>query len=204
VTLKVLVEAYECSPARGHAPGAAWQIVRRLARKHSLWIVTDKTQYGDEILSHVARQPEISRSCHFVFIPGRIRGQQGRYRPAIPVRATLDYRAWLRAAYDEASRLHREITFDLTHHLRGDSFREPGLLWKLPCRLFGGQWGDHRCSVAVDGVHGCPQAGCSRFEEWDYSCQIRFSRKVRLAARGAASVLAQSRWIAGCCARFLA
>ncbi|MCK4783770.1 MAG: hypothetical protein KAV87_08475, partial [Desulfobacteraceae bacterium] len=43
--LKVLVEAYECSPSQSHAPGSAWQILSRLAKLYDLWVITEETQY---------------------------------------------------------------------------------------------------------------------------------------------------------------
>ncbi len=41
---KILVEAYECSPVREHAPGAVWQTVSRLSRWFDLWVLVEETQ----------------------------------------------------------------------------------------------------------------------------------------------------------------
>lgn len=191
--VKALVEAYECSPARKHAPGSAWQIVSRLARRHELWILTEKTQYEAEVRAHLSQNPQLAERLHFTFIPRRERPPRKGARPVLPIRATLDYRGWLRRAFKVAVELHHRVDFQLTHHLRGDSFREPGLLWKLPVPFVWGPTG---------GTNGVPRGLMGAMDmrnqvlhaarNFVSACQIRFSPKVRQAARRATCVFAQS------------
>jgi glycosyltransferase involved in cell wall biosynthesis len=129
--LKVLVEAYECSPGRGHVPGSAWRIVRRLSECHDIWVLTE-ARYEKEIRENMSPTEALNGSLNFLYIPrierpGRAKG----YHSSLPIGAMLRYRQWLMRSYEVASKLRGEISFDLVHHLRADTFREPGFLWKL-------------------------------------------------------------------------
>ena len=129
---KVLVEAYECSPVRSHAPGSAWQILSRLAQWYNLWVITEETQYREDVTNYLKNNPSLAERMCFSFIPRSRKGGLSRKRPALPIREVLEHRKWLKRSFVVAKQLHSKINFDLVHHLRGDSFREPGHLWKLP------------------------------------------------------------------------
>ncbi|MBN1127121.1 MAG: glycosyltransferase family 4 protein [Sedimentisphaerales bacterium] len=129
--LRVLVEAYECSPGKSHVPGSAWQILMRLSQWFDLWILTEQTQYAADILQYVRSHPKLSSGIHFHYIPRKAVSRKHGKRPTVPVREMLAYRSWLRQAYHYAKELHFQVGFDLVHHLRADTFREPGYLWKL-------------------------------------------------------------------------
>lgn len=38
--MNILISAYACEPGKGSEPGLGWEWVRRLSRRHSLWVVT--------------------------------------------------------------------------------------------------------------------------------------------------------------------
>ena len=191
--LRVLIEAYECSPVREHAPGSAWQIVSRLARWHELWVLTEETQYADEVRSYLAGDSELQGRLHFSFIPRKEPLPQRHPRPIIPIRPTLNYRTWLKQALKVARGLHDSVGFDLCHHLRGDSFREPGFLWQLPMPFVWGPTG---------GITGVPYRLMRVMDVRSIilhvarniitAGQIRYSPTVRRAARRSACILAQS------------
>jgi len=191
--MRVLVEAYECSPAREHAPGSAWQIISRLGQWHEIWVLTEKTQYEEEVSAYLRDDPELSERLHFTFIPRRERPPRRGARPVIPIRSTLDYRDWLRRAFEVAREVHNQVGFDLAHHLRGDSFREPGFLWRLPVPFV---WGPTGGIVGVPyclmGVMGMKDRLLQTMRNLITAGQIRYSRTVRRAARKAACILAQS------------
>jgi len=105
----------------------------------------------------------------------------------------LGYREWLKRALEAGTELHAMVGFDLVHHLRGDSFREPGYLWRLPLPFVWGPTGGYR------GVPFCLMAGMdfknivlhtlrNLISEW----QFRFSARVSAAASKASSVLVQT------------
>ena len=86
---------------------------------------------------------------HFEYISRRQADGAGRQRPPLPIRETLEYRRWQKDAFERAQRLHATHRFDLAHHLRSNTFRTPGLLWKLDCPFI---WGPMGGSSGVPSV----------------------------------------------------
>lgn len=190
---KVLVEAYECSPAQSHVPGSAWQILTRLSRWYDLWIITEETQYADEVSSFLKKTPDLSDRMRFSFIPRLKPGGWGRKRPALPMREILEYRKWLKQSYKIAKTLNSKNRFDLVHHLRGNTFREPGFLWKLPVPFVWGPTGGTTCVPwrmfsALDVKGRIEHALRNVITAY----QFRFSSTVRNACRTAACIMAQT------------
>jgi glycosyltransferase involved in cell wall biosynthesis len=136
--LRVLVVSYECSPVLSHVAGSAWQIVSRLSKWHDLWVITEETQYKRDIEKFLSIYP--NSWIHFIFIKGK-KYYSAKARPIIPIRSIMGYRRWLYKAYRKAEKLHRLINFEIVHHLRGNSFREPGYCWQLPVPFIWGPMG---------------------------------------------------------------
>lgn len=191
---KILIEAYECSPARDHAPGAAWQIISRLAEWFDLWILCEQTQYAQEILMHLEEHPALAQSLHFHFIPRRKKEGFGRMRPSLPIQESLEYGKWLQEAFLAARHLHRQNSFDLVHHLRSNTFRQPGHLWKLGIPFVWGPVGGTYC-VPGGLLSGLPllSRGGYHIRNLINTLQLRYGRQVREAVRSAAYILTQTR-----------
>jgi len=190
---KVLVEAYECSPARSHAPGSAWQILSRLAQWYDLYAITEETQYRDEVTEYLKNNPVLARNMRFSFIPRLRKGGFGRKRPALPIREVLEYKNWLKRSFEVAERLHSDISFDIVHHLRGDSFRQPGYLWKLPVPFIWGPTGG-TASVPWRMLTALKSKAMAEYAVRNIvnAFQFRFSRRVRKACFTAKHILAQT------------
>lgn len=191
--LKVLVVAYECSPVRGHAPGSAWNLVTRLAQWNEVLVITEESQYRAEIEAHIQRFGALA-ALSFEFIPSGGRGYQGT-RPVLPFKSLWLYRRWLRAAYRKASELHAARGFNVVHHLRGNSFREPGFLRKIGAPYVWGPVGG-TTGVAMDLMRGASSvekiAHIARNAiNWS---QLRLSPSVRAAFRSASCVIAQTKY----------
>ncbi len=189
--LKILIESYECSPVRSHAPGAAWQIISRLANYYELWIIVEETQYGNEVRSYLAQNPELKNNLHFTFIPRETNYK--RKRPVLPIREVLDYRRWLKKSFKIALDLHSQVNFDIAHHLRGDSFREPGFLWKLPIPFVWGPTGGTTrvpwCMFSTLDLKGQIEHALRNIIN---AYQVRFSLRVRKAFQTAACIMSQT------------
>ncbi len=190
---RILVESYECSPAMDHVPGSAWQILSRLARWFDLWILTEESQYRQQIVDHLRSDPELSRRMNFVFLRRPCPGGFGRKRPALPVREVFENHLWARQAYARARQLHAHIDFDLAHHLRSNSFRLPGLLWKLPIPFV---WGPTGGSIefphSMMPILTTNERLIYAIRNTINSLQFRFSPLVRNAVRRASGILAQT------------
>ena len=89
--------------------------------------------FREEIANHLRQHgPVPGLTFHFVDAPPISYLFQ---RETLLMRATLyrtGYRAWQRAAYRAAARLHAERPFDIVHQLNITGYREPGYLWQLP------------------------------------------------------------------------
>ena len=190
--LRVLVEAYECSPARGHAAGSAWQVLSNLSKWFDLWVITE-ARYENEINEYVDTHDCAELGLHFSYLPRLPRLEPKRYRPTLPVRATLRYRDWLRRSYSTAAALHEYYSFDVAHHLRASTFREPGYLWKLQVPfVWGPMGGTISFPWSMMSVLGLKGVLTHSVKNLVNGLQFRFSRTVAQATQCAARVLAQT------------
>ena len=190
---RILIESYECSPVRNHAPGSAWQLISRLSQWFELWIITEQVQYQKEIDDYLAARPQEARYLHFHYISRSKTKGFGRQSPPLPFREILDYRVWLKKSYDLALQLDAQVNFDLVHHLRSNTFREPGCLWKLGKPGIWGPVGGSYC------VPNCLISFLSPTNRFFYRIrnrinQVQFtrSRKVKEAFQAASVILAQT------------
>jgi glycosyltransferase involved in cell wall biosynthesis len=109
--LKVLISAYACQPEKGSEPGVGWNLTRQVARHHEVWLLT-RAKNRSAIEAALAREP--SANLHMVCfdLPLWARFWKKRRRGI-----HLYYYLWQIGAYIKARKLHREVGFDLVHHL---------------------------------------------------------------------------------------
>ncbi|MBN2320693.1 MAG: glycosyltransferase family 4 protein [Acidobacteria bacterium] len=190
--LKVLVEAYECSPARGHVPGSAWRIVKGLSEYYDIHVLTE-ARYEEEIREYLRKNGASNGRLNFHFIPRpQSRIAKGHHSP-LPLRAMLRYRRWLERSFETASTLCTRNAFDLAHHLRADTFREPGYLWKLELPfIWGPMGGTGRFPWSMMPVLGIRNQAAHSIKNILNAVQFRASRRVIRAIRSA-RIIAQTR-----------
>ncbi|XHX79782.1 MAG: glycosyltransferase [Stenomitos frigidus ULC029] len=125
--MKVLLSAYACEPGRGTELGVGWNTVREVARYHEVWVLTRPDDGREAIEAELARNPV--PNLHFVYFTLPLWGAgwkwgQGAFQ--------IHYYLWQIQAYFVARRLHREIGFDLTHHVTFVKYSTPSFLSLLP------------------------------------------------------------------------
>jgi glycosyltransferase involved in cell wall biosynthesis len=113
----------------GSEPGVGWNTAGALAGYHELWVLTranNRPAIEQELAD--AAPGSITR-LHFVYydLP-RWAGWWKRGNRGVQ----LYYYLWQIAAYFTARRLHREIGFDLVHHVTFGKYWVPSLLALLP------------------------------------------------------------------------
>jgi glycosyltransferase involved in cell wall biosynthesis len=122
--MRVLVTAYACEPGRGSEHGAGWNIVTRLANYHDVWVVT-RAKHKTRIEAELGqwRLPNLHFLYHDVprLLPIK-RFSGGLY---------LYHYVWHLSLRSLAAALHRQIGFDVAHHLTLGSFRYPSGLTHL-------------------------------------------------------------------------
>lgn len=126
--LKVLINAYACSPGMGSEPGMAWNWVKNLAKFCELYIITEG-EFREKIEA-VVPTLEQGANMHFYYNPvsDKIRKKcwnQGDWR------FYKYYRQWQWKTYHMAKDICGKERIDVLHQLNMIGFREPGYLWKL-------------------------------------------------------------------------
>jgi glycosyltransferase involved in cell wall biosynthesis len=184
---RVLMFAYACSPNRGSEPGVGWNRAAEAARYCDVWVVCEETRYAPPIRDYLESSGPVP-GVNFVFVP---KVGWTRRVPFLPGMSQLAYHLWHRRAFRVAARLHREVKFDLVHQVTFCGYREPSLLWKLGVPFV---WGP------VGGTQNYPWRFLGEADPLGAArevvrsavnlAQLRFSPRVRPAARAAAAVLA--------------
>ena len=126
--MKILINAYACSPGMGSEPGMAWNWCVNLAKYCELYIVTEG-EFRDKIEAVVPTLPQ-GENMHFYYNPvsERVRKMcwnQGDWR------FYKYYREWQLKTADIARGICRREQIDILHQLNMIGFREPGYLWKV-------------------------------------------------------------------------
>lgn len=126
--MKILINAYACSPDMGSEPGMAWNWCINLARHCELFIITEG-EFRDKIERAVANLPQ-SNNMHFYYNPiaekvRKMCWNQGDWR------FYWYYRKWQLKTLDIARTICRDHDIDIIHQLNMIGFREPGYLWKI-------------------------------------------------------------------------
>jgi glycosyltransferase involved in cell wall biosynthesis len=141
--MKVLLSAYACEPGKGSEPGIGWNWVRQIARFAEVWVIT-RSNNREAIEKALAEEP--LPNVHWVYfdLPRWARfwkkGQRGVH---------LYYYLWQVGIYFLARRLHRQVGFDLVHHVTFGNYWLPSFLALLPVPFI---WGP------VGGGESAPRA----------------------------------------------
>lgn len=126
--LKVLINAYACSPNMGSEPGMAWNWCVNLAKHCELFIITEG-EFRDKIES-VVPTLEQGENMHFYYNPvsddvRKMCWNQGDWR------FYKYYKEWQRKTAEMAREICAKEKIDVLHQLNMIGFREPGYLWKV-------------------------------------------------------------------------
>lgn len=122
--LKVLLSAYSCEPNRGSEPGVGWNFAREVAEYHEVWVLTRPDESGAIIEAELSRNPV--PNLHFVYFTLPI--WAGGWRLGSMGAMQLHYYLWQIQAYFVARRLHREISFNIIHHVTFVKYSSPSFI----------------------------------------------------------------------------
>lgn len=111
--MKVLISAYACGPDEGSEPGAGWAFVRAAAEKHEVWVVT-RRRFEESIERRRAADPVLRERLHVTYHDLADPLLKAKKRPRD---VYWYYALWQRDLGKIALRLHREVGFDVAHHV---------------------------------------------------------------------------------------
>ena len=190
---RVLISAFACNPTRGSEPGLGYRYVRALADHCDLTVITEALQNRGDIEDQQRRDPVLA-DVRFHYVPWPSLTRDGQRNDGVNFIYYYHlYRKWQREAFEVASRLVRTEEFDLVHHLTMTGYREPGYLGTLPLPFVWGPVGGHVMMpwrfLHTLGLRGMMSCATRNALNW---VQMRWSPRVRAAARSAAAVLAST------------
>lgn len=161
--MKILMSAYSCEPGKGSEPGVGWNFVRAVAKYHEVWVLTRPDEGREVIEAELARNP--IPNLHFIYFTLPIWGGGWKWKFGA---MQLHYYLWQIQAYFVARRLHRQIGFDLAHHVTFVKYSRPSFLCLLPIPFI---WGP------VGGGEFAPKAFWQ-----DFSLSNKIHETVRMLA----------------------
>ncbi len=188
---KVLQLSYACSPIRGSEAGVGWRRALHSAKHFDTWVICEEHEFAPDIRRRLDAEGEIP-GLHFAFVPiDQREWAWGQIHDSIWYVAL---RRWHRRAFRAAQRLHEQIRFDLVHQVTFCGYREPSDLWKLDAPFVWGPIGgtqDYPLRFLPSaGIRGALAESTRSLAN---QLQLRFSGRVRRAARRAAVVMAANR-----------
>lgn len=186
---RVLLLAAACNPEKPSDYAAGWGWVRQIARFCDAWVLCGAwDQEGVE--RYLATQGVIPGVRFFFISEGPLEKWLKRRRPLFELNYFSHY-LWQRRAFRVASRLLKEQSFDLIHHVTRNGFREPGFLWRLPVPfIWGPVGGTQNYPWRFLGLAGLRGGFTEALRNVLNRAQLYFSPRVRRAARRAAVLLA--------------
>ena len=192
--MKVLINAYACSPGMGSEPGMGWNWVVNLAKHCELFIITE-SEFKDKIEKALPGLPQRD-NMHFYYnpVPQKVRDMcwnQGDWR------FYWYYRKWQKRTLKMARAICANNQIDILHQLNMIGFREPGLLWKIKGYKFvwGPVGGMETMPITYLKGAGFKMILFNRLKNLINSLQYRFQPNVRRAVHRAGSLVAAT---AGC------
>jgi glycosyltransferase involved in cell wall biosynthesis len=123
---KVLMSAYSCSPGEGSEPGIGWNQVQQVARSHEVWVVT-RSNNRDGINEALALDP--LPNVHWIYVD--LPRWASFWKKGVRGMRTY-YHCWQFGAYLKARELHRQVHFDVAHHVTFVNYWMPIFLPLLP------------------------------------------------------------------------
>lgn len=146
--MKVLISAYACAPGRGSEPGVGWNVARQIAKYHDVYVVT-RSNNRESIEEELRRETGACPRFVYFDLPSWARwwkrGQRG---------INLYYYLWQLGVYWKARQLHRDMRFEIVHHVTFVRYWTPSFLALLPVPFV---WGP------VGGGESAPRSFYSTF-----------------------------------------
>lgn len=160
-----------------------WQAVSAIAQDHEVWVLTSARHRGSFDAARASGRipPNVHLHFHGEFRPWH----QSRFWAR--VQDWREFVAWTRSLLPAASALHREVGFDVIHHVTYSTWRVASPLWQLPLPFVWGPVGGAGRMPAR--FHSTLSPGGRFFERLRGAAALgRFSPQLRRCAQAAAHI----------------
>jgi glycosyltransferase involved in cell wall biosynthesis len=178
---------YACAPDQGSELGLGWHRALQTARHCDTWVICEGNECGAPVRRYLQMHGPVSGLAFEFLAKNRLE----RLLERIPGLYYLSYNLWQRRAVQVARRLHAQVRFDLVHQVNLNGYREPGYLWRSDVPFVWGPVGGTQNYpwrfLAQAGLGGALSEAVRNLVN---SLQLRYSRRVRRAARQAAFLFA--------------
>ena len=120
--LRILISAYACEPGKGSEPGVGWNFSKEMAKYHDLWVLT-RLNNRKIIENELLENP--TEGLHFIYhdLPKWAawwkKGGRG---------VQLYYYLWQLTAISKIRKNHKEVGFDISHHVTFVKYWAPSCL----------------------------------------------------------------------------
>lgn len=188
---KVILSAYACSPIRGSEPGNGWTWAVHVAQiGYEVWCITNNEDRAE--IEKAAAATGLT-NLHFVFvtIPYKL---DKFLLDTDSKKIYLHYYLWRKYAAKVAVRLHKEINFDIAHHVTFGSLQQASFLWRLKGAkfIFGPAGGGQEALPAFKEYFGKAwKTELIRSKISKYS--FRFNKDLKQTLKNAAHLLVTNR-----------
>ena len=125
--MKVLISAYACEAGRGSEPGVGWNVVWEVAKHHEVWVLTRPDDGKEANEAFLAENPNSNLKFVYFTLP-----VLGGFWKLGSIAFVLHYYLWQIQAYFVARKLHRQIGFDVAHHVTFVRYSSPSFISLLP------------------------------------------------------------------------
>ncbi len=156
---RILISAYACRPHMGSEAEVGWSIAQEIAKYHDVWVVT-RSDNRPAIEAQMAAAPIPRLQFIYHNLPWT-----RWWNPGVQIH----YYLWQLKTYFVVRWHHRQLEFDLVHHVTYVKYYAPSFLALLPIPFV---WGP------VGGAESAPQAFWQ-----DFSLRGRVYERLRVLAR---------------------
>ena len=189
--IKVLINAYACSPNMGSEPGMAWNWCIHLAKYCELHIITEG-EFKEAIDNELPKLEQgVNMNFYYNPVSEEIRKMcwnQGDWR------FYKHYKEWQYKTYKIATSIVENNNINILHQLNMIGFREPGYLWQIANKPF--VWGP------IDAKEKFPEAFLQgapiktkvfiKLKNLITILQLKYAKRVKLAVEKATTIVAAS------------
>lgn len=125
--MKVLLSTYSCFPSQSSEPGSAWRAIHDALQEHEVWaVIADAHNHRQLTEPWLAQHPLPNFHPVFFRLPFPLQ-RLSEMRPTV----AIYYHLWQELLQGLVRKLHRDVKFDLVHHVTFGRYWSPSGLRAL-------------------------------------------------------------------------